>query len=78
MHAQTVDNDERVPVSVVFLRSPMALASFGRPSVIGASSVPALVIDSKCCSAGKMGGAQTLCRLGISLKRLGVWERGRS
>ena len=38
MHAQTVDSDERASVSVVFLRSPMALASSSRPSAIGAPS----------------------------------------
>ena len=32
----------------------MALASSGRPSSIGLPSVTALVVDSKCCSEGKL------------------------
>ena len=46
MHACAVVRDERDSVSVVFLRSPMPLASSGRPSAIGAPSVEALVVDS--------------------------------
>ena len=34
-----VDSDERVTVAVVWLQSPMALASSGRPFAIGAPSV---------------------------------------
>ena len=41
-----MDNGERASVSVAFLRSPMALASSGRPFASGAPSVDALVADS--------------------------------
>ena len=46
MHAQTVDSDERVSVSVISLRSPTPLASSGRPSSTGAPSVAAIVVDT--------------------------------
>ena len=39
VHASTVARGERDSVSVVFLESPMPLASSGRPSATGAPSV---------------------------------------
>ena len=50
MHSYTVDSVERDSVSVVFLQSPMPLASLVGSS---ASSVAAVVVNSECCLVGK-------------------------
>ena len=66
VHAQTVANGERASVSVDFLRSPIALASSGRPSANGVTSVAVVIEDSECCPLSMFGPDSHT--LGTSLK----------
>ena len=71
MHASTVGNGERVPVSVVFLGSSMPLVSSCRPSALTLHLLLSLLL-----TLNTIRRHVGWCLYSIP-KRFGVWERGR-